>query len=131
MRRPRRAGATPPPTLDPRVSCQHDGTSHQVFMNGPSYRPNKRPGSGPGHVIPTATTTTGQDPEHGPGPGELPDRDRGDKAPISSLISPLAGTLNARSSRASWTVASTRMRCQLSSRNLSRASSRHTFVDEH
>jgi DNA replication protein DnaC len=24
-------------------------TSHQVFMNGPSYRPNKRPGS----VIPT------------------------------------------------------------------------------
>jgi DNA replication protein DnaC len=29
-------------------------TSHQVFMNGPSYRPNKRPG----HTIPTQTTTT-------------------------------------------------------------------------
>jgi DNA replication protein DnaC len=28
-------------------------TSHQVFMNGPSYRPNKRPGS----VVPTANTT--------------------------------------------------------------------------
>jgi DNA replication protein DnaC len=27
-------------------------TSHQVFMNGPSYRPNKRPG----RVIPTQTT---------------------------------------------------------------------------
>ena len=25
-------------------------TSHQVFMNGPSYRPNKRPGS----ITPTA-----------------------------------------------------------------------------
>jgi DNA replication protein DnaC len=29
-------------------------TSHQVFMNGPSYRPSKRPG----RVIPTGTTTT-------------------------------------------------------------------------
>jgi len=29
-------------------------TSHQVFMNGPSYRPNKRPG----RAIPTQTTTT-------------------------------------------------------------------------
>jgi DNA replication protein DnaC len=28
-------------------------TSHQVFMNGPSYRPSKRPG----RVIPTGTTT--------------------------------------------------------------------------
>jgi DNA replication protein DnaC len=28
-------------------------TSHQVFMNGPSYRPNKRPG----RVIPTGTTS--------------------------------------------------------------------------
>ena len=28
-------------------------TSHQVFMNGPSYRPNKRPG----RVIPTQTTS--------------------------------------------------------------------------
>jgi DNA replication protein DnaC len=28
-------------------------TSHQVFMNGPSYRPNKRPG----RAIPTETTT--------------------------------------------------------------------------
>jgi DNA replication protein DnaC len=28
-------------------------TSHQVFMNGPSYRPNKRPG----RVIPTRTTS--------------------------------------------------------------------------
>ena len=29
-------------------------TSHQVFMNGPSYRPNKRPG----RVVPQATTST-------------------------------------------------------------------------
>jgi DNA replication protein DnaC len=29
-------------------------TSHQVFMNGPSYRPNKRPG----RVVPRATTST-------------------------------------------------------------------------
>ena len=29
-------------------------TSHQVFMNGPSYRPSKRPG----RVIPTGTTTS-------------------------------------------------------------------------
>jgi len=29
-------------------------TSHQVFMNGPSYRPNKRPG----RVVPTGTTST-------------------------------------------------------------------------
>ena len=29
-------------------------TSHQVFMNGPSYRPNKRPG----RVIPTGTTSS-------------------------------------------------------------------------
>ena len=29
-------------------------TSHQVFMNGPSYRPNKRPG----RAVPTGTTTT-------------------------------------------------------------------------
>jgi DNA replication protein DnaC len=28
-------------------------TSHQVFMNGPSYRPSKRPG----RVIPTQTTS--------------------------------------------------------------------------
>ena len=28
-------------------------TSHQVFMNGPSYRPNKRPG----RVAPTGNTT--------------------------------------------------------------------------
>ena len=28
-------------------------TSHQVFMNGPSYRPNKRPG----RVVPTGTTS--------------------------------------------------------------------------
>ena len=28
-------------------------TSHQVFMNGPSYRPNKRPG----RAVPTGTTT--------------------------------------------------------------------------
>lgn len=27
-------------------------TSHQVFMNGPSYRPNKRPG----RVVPTGNT---------------------------------------------------------------------------
>ena len=27
-------------------------TSHQVFMNGPSYRPNKRPG----RVLPTGNT---------------------------------------------------------------------------
>ena len=30
-------------------------TSHQIFMNGPSYRPSKRPG----RAVPTATTTTG------------------------------------------------------------------------
>ena len=30
-------------------------TSHQVFMNGPSYRPHKRPG----RVIPTGTTSGG------------------------------------------------------------------------
>ena len=29
-------------------------TSHQVFMNGPSYRPNKRPG----RVVPTAKTSS-------------------------------------------------------------------------
>ena len=29
-------------------------TSHQVFMNGPSYRPRNRPG----RAVPTATTTT-------------------------------------------------------------------------
>lgn len=28
--------------------------SHQIFMNGPSYRPNKRPG----RAVPTGTTTT-------------------------------------------------------------------------
>lgn len=29
-------------------------TSHQIFMNGPSYRPNKRPG----RAVPTGTTTS-------------------------------------------------------------------------
>ena len=29
-------------------------TSHQVFMNGPSYRPNKRPGA----AVPQSTTKT-------------------------------------------------------------------------
>jgi DNA replication protein DnaC len=28
-------------------------TSHQVFMNGPSYRPNKRPGSAGSTTTPT------------------------------------------------------------------------------
>ena len=42
--------------------------SHQVFMNGPSYRPNKRPGQ--------RVTTTGKEPSpdktrHRPGPGQL------------------------------------------------------------
>jgi hypothetical protein len=41
-------------------------TSHQVFMNGPSYRPNKRPGvsSPPGPRAATKITTR-------PGPGEF------------------------------------------------------------
>jgi DNA replication protein DnaC len=31
-------------------------TSHQIFMNGPSYRPNKRPGKN--QASPAATTPT-------------------------------------------------------------------------
>jgi hypothetical protein len=37
--------------IPPRPAYQH---SHQVFMNGPSYRPN----NGPGRVIPTGTTSS-------------------------------------------------------------------------
>ena len=35
------------------ISFQLIVTSHQVFMNGPSYRPNKRPG----RVVTTGNTS--------------------------------------------------------------------------
>ena len=50
-------------------------TSHQVFMNGPSYRPNKRPGRA------GSTTSTEHQVEHhheGPPPGELRERRPGE-----------------------------------------------------
>ncbi len=41
-------------------------TSHQVLMDGPSYRPNKRPGPRP----PTGEGGHRVEHHHGPGPGE-------------------------------------------------------------